>query len=257
VFDGVIVNNAVVTPAQRSGTGIYLIGDTSSYVERFAFVNSILRMVETLPDGSGNTDGCAYLAGNAHDVFFANDNIVTDGNRNSWGFRIGGGKNFIAVDDAVRVSFHKLIRMNDGPVEYVYVEGGRWMREATLTAGGLAINDSFAQLGDLGTDEVYVHDTEVHLLSPETVGFGMSNVPSQAGRRWEARRIAWFARNADVVSDAVLGAYASFCPSGAECDYGLGTHTYAYDANVAFPASPWRDLPTIANDDPDALPIAN
>lgn len=85
----------------------------------------------------------------------------------------------------------------------------------------------------------------------------MSNVPSQAGKRWEARGIAWFARGASVVSDDVLGSYASACPSGAECDYGLGTHTYAYDANVSFPANPWRALPTIANDDPDALPIAD
>jgi hypothetical protein len=59
-----------------------------------------------------------------------------------------------------------------------------------------------------------------------------------------------FARSATLQFDLA-------CPSGAECDYGLGSLTYAYDANIAFPASPWRALPTIANDDPDALPIAN
>jgi hypothetical protein len=140
-------------------------------------INSIIRMVATEPDGAGNRDGCAYLAGGARDVFFANNNIVTAGNRNSWGFRLSGGDNALFVDNTVRVSFHKMIRMNDGPVDYVYVKGGTWMREATLTAGGLAINDSWAQLGDLGTDQVYLHDPTVWLASSEPVVFGASFRP--------------------------------------------------------------------------------
>jgi len=256
VLDGVTINNAVLPPAQRSGTAIYLIGSNSSFVNRFAVVNSLIRMVATLPSGAGDTDGCAYLAGSARNVFFANDNVVTAGNRNAWGFRIGGGDNFVIVDSTVRVSFHKMIRMNDGPVDYVYVKGGTWMREATLTAGGLAINDSWAQLGDLGTDHVFIHDPTVFLLSSEPVVFGASNGPGQVGKSWEARRISWNARAASVVSDAHLTNARTGCASGATCDYGVGTHTYSYDANLAFPANPWRTLPGIANPNPDQLPIA-
>ena len=256
VFDGVVINNAVMPPAERNSTAILLNGDAGEIVNRFAFVNSIVRMVATLPNAAGDTDGCAYLAGGARNVFFANDNIVTAGNRNAWGFRISGGENQLFVDNTVRVSFHKLIRMNDGPVDYVYVRGGTWMREATLSAGLLAINDSFAQLGDLGTDHIYIHDTAIHLLSTETVGFGASFGPGQVGKLWEARRIAWHARSASVVSDEVLMNYQSFCTAGALCDYGVGTHTYAYDAAISFPADPWRALPGIAVDDPDLQPIA-
>lgn len=256
VFDGVTVNNAVLPPAQRSGTAIYLINSgTTGFVNRFAFVNSIIRMVATLPSG-GDSDGCAYLAGGARNVFFANDNIVTAGNRNSWGFRIGGGSNFIIIDSTVRVSFHKLIRMNDGPVDYVFVKRGTWLREATLTGGGLALNDSFAQLGDLGTDRVYIHDPAVYLLSTEPVAFGASSGPGQAGKSWEARRIAWHARSSSVISDARLSGLAAACTSGATCDYGIGTHTYDYDPGLGFPTNPWRSLPEIAEDNPDALSIA-
>jgi hypothetical protein len=256
VFDGVIINNAVLPPAQRSGTAIYLIDDgQGGVVERVAFINSIIRMVETLPTPEGDTDGCAYLAGNARDVIFANNNVVTDGNRNAWGFRISGGSNYIFVDNTVRVSFHKLIRMNDGPVDYVYVKNGTWMREATLTAGGIEINDSFAQLGDLGTDEVYIHDPEIYLLSAEPVGFGASSGPGQVDKLWEARRIHWHARDAGVVDDNLLMAYQDGCTDGASCDYGIGTHTYDYDANLVLPTDAWRELPTIAEDDPDAQPI--
>jgi hypothetical protein len=172
-------------------------------------------------------DGCAYLAGGARNVFFANDNIVTAGNRNAWGFRIGGGDNFIIVDSTVRVSFHKLIRMNDGPVDYVYVKRGVWMRQDTLTVGGDMLNDSFAQLGDLGTDQIFIHDPEVHLLAPWPVSFGAWNGPGQVGKAWEARRIAWHAVSASVISDAALGAAETNCAAGATCDYGLGTHSYA------------------------------
>lgn len=256
VFDGVVVNNAVLPPAQRSGTAIYLLGDAQRFVDRFAFVNSIIRMVATVPDPSGASDGCAYLAGNAHNVFFANDNVVTAGNRNSWGFRIGGGDNFLIVDSTVRVSFHKLIRMNDGPVDYVYVKGGIWMRESTDASDGSRLNDAFAQLGDLGTDHVYIHDPQIHLLAPEPVSFGAWNGPGQRGKSWEARRIAWHARSQSVISDALLRARENDCAAEAVCDYGAGTHSYRYDANLSLPADPWRDLPDLADDDPDAQPIA-
>lgn len=255
VLDGVVINNAVVPPAQRTTTAVLLQSD-ANFVDRFAVVNSIIRMVATLPDGAGNTDGNAYLGSHARNVFFANDNIVTDGNRNAWGFRIGGGENFLAIDLTVRVSFHKLIRMNDGPVDYVYVRGGTWMREETPTAMGMPSNDAFTQLGDLGTDHVYIHGPAVHLLPTEAVSFGASFGPNQAGKLWEARNIAWFAKSASVVSDATLTAQASACVAGATCDYGVGTHTYQYDSNLALPANPWRDLPTFANDDPDAQPTA-
>jgi hypothetical protein len=259
VLDGVVINSGVVPPAQRTSVAIYLIGDpalTDGYVARFAVINSIIRMVATEPDGAGNRDGCAYLAGGARDVFFANNNIVTAGNRNSWGFRLSGGDNALFVDNTVRVSFHKMIRMNDGPVDYVYVKGGTWMREATLTAGGLAINDSWAQLGDLGTDQVYLHDPTVWLSSSEPVVFGASPGPGQAGKRWEARRIAWHARSAAVVSDAHLQGLADTCAANATCDYGVGTHRYTYDPALTLPTTAWRDLPTIALDDPDQQPIA-
>lgn len=254
VFDGVTLNTGILPPGQRPSVGVYLTDDGTVGVERFAFVRSVLRMAPTQADGSGNVDGCAYLAGRARDVIFADNNIVTAGNRNSWGFRIGGGENFLAVDNSVRVSFHKLIRMNDGPVDYVYVKGGIWMREDTLTAAGMALNDSFAQLGDLGTDRIFLHDTAVHLLSPEVVSFGASFGAGQIGKSWEARRIAWHARSEAVVSDTILGDYASFCDPGAICDYGVGTHTYTYDPALSFPASPWRSLP-VPIDDPDALPM--
>lgn len=256
VFDGVTVNSGVVPPASRSGVAIYLIGEPSMPVNRFAFVRSVIRMVATPPDGAGNSDGSAYLAGGARNVFFADDNIVTAGNRNSWGFRIGGGDNFVIVDSTVRVSFHKLIRMNDGPVDYVYVRGGTWMREDTLTADGFAINDAWAQLGDLGTDHVYVHDTTVHLRSPEPLNIGPWDGPGQVGKSWELRRIEWHARSVDVISDAMFEARATGCPAGATCDYGIGTHTYHYDAALELPTDAWRSLPGLAQDDPDALPIA-
>ena len=122
--------------------------------------------------------------------------------------------------------------------------------------GGPPSNDAFAQLGDLGTDQVFIHDTAVYLLSPLPVAFGASTGPGQIGKSWEARRIEWHARSAEVISDARLSEAAGACVAGAVCDYGVGTHTYQYDAAVAFPANPWRDLPTFADDNPDNQPVA-
>jgi hypothetical protein len=254
VFDGIVINNAILPPAQRQGTAIYFIDVNGTAADRVAVINSVVRMVATT--GGADTDGCGYLSGGSRNIFFANNNIVTAGNRNSWGFRIGGGENYILIDNTVRVSFHKLVRMNDGPVDYVYIKNGTWMREATLTSGGLAINDSFAQLGDLGTDHIYIHDPAIHLLSSEPVVFGASLGPGQNGKTWEARRIHWHASAASVVSDTLMMNAQSNCASGATCDYGVGTHEYTYASPAVFPASPWRSLPTIAVDDPDDYPIA-
>lgn len=85
--------------------------------------------------------------------------------------------------------------------------------------------------------------------------FGASFGPGQIDKLWEARRIAWHARDAAVVDDALLMGYQDGCTEGAICDCGIGTHTYQYDPNLGLPADPWRDLPTIAEDDPDAQPI--
>lgn len=258
VLDGVVINNAVVTRDGRANTAIFLIGDRNGVdpvVERFAVVNSIIRVLPTSPIG-GNTDGAAYLGQGARDVFFANDNIVTGGNRNSWGFLVGGGKNALFVDLSVRVSVDKLIRLEDAPIDYVWVKGGTWMREATLSAGGLASNDAFAQRDDRGTDHVYLHDATLYLLPALEVVFGASRGAGQNGKRWEARRLQWHAKTSSVVSDAILERLAGLCSPAATCDYGLGTHTYAYDAALALPANPWRDLPAFADDDPDHQPIA-
>lgn len=260
VFDGVALNNAVVAPAARQGTGIYLMDDgtqADGVVNRFAFVRSFVRMLPTVADGAGNTDGSAFLGANARNVFFADNNIVTAGNRNAWGFRLSGGSNTILIDNTVRVSFHKLVRMNDAPVDYVYIKNGVWMRQATLTAGGLSLNDSFAQIGDDGTDRIFVHDPSVYLLSDQPVAFGATFGAGQAGKSWEARRIHWYAQSAAVVSDTHLGNLEGGCVGAASCDYGIGTHQYTYDSNVSFPAAPWRDLPTFTDDDPDHLPVAN
>ena len=195
------------------------------------------------------------FGGGVQDLMFANNNIVTAGNRNSWGFRLSGGDNVLLVDNAVRVSFHKLVRMNDAPVDYVVIRGGTWMRESTAAAGGAVPNDSFQQLSGSTVDHVYVQDLDVYTLVDSPVGFGMTGDAVQAGRSWEARRIAWHALNSDVVSDAHLTQIEGFCTAGASCDYGAGTHTYDYDPALAFPANPWRDLPGFDDDDPDARPI--
>jgi hypothetical protein len=139
----------------------------------------------------------------------------------------------------VRVSFHKLVRMNDAPVDYVVVRGGTWMREATRTVDGLELNDAFAQVGAT-LDHVHVEDTDVYLLGSTPVAYGMLNVPEQANRSWETEGLRWHARTAEAVSDTLLAEYARLCPSGATCDYGVGTNTYEYDPGLEFPSSPWR-----------------
>jgi hypothetical protein len=254
VLDGVIINPGVVTPSGRSGAGLLLhtSGSPDDVVNRAALINSIIRMVP-IPVAPNEYDGCAYI-GTGRNLFFANNNIVTAGNHNSWGFRLSGNYNMLFVDNAVRVSFHKFIRMNDHPVDYVYIKGGTWMREATKTPNGDELNDSWAQLSDTEyTDNVYVHDASVYLLSEKQVGFGQRTTPIQANRSWEARRIHWHAKGPTVISDALLAGMQKDCVPKALCDYGIGTHQYSYDPNLAFPKNPWRDLPTIANDDPDAL----
>ena len=86
--------------------------------------------------------------------------------------------------------------------------------------------------------------------------FGASHGAGQAGQHWEVRRVAWHAPSAAAISDALLTGAQAGCFGGAFCDYGVGTHSYAYDAALALPASPWRDLPAFADDDPDHQPIA-
>lgn len=253
VLDGVIINNAVVAPIARANTAIYMIGDRTgvgAVVDRFAVVNSIIRMT---PAASGAaSDGAAYYAQGAKNVFFANDNVVTAGDRNSWGFLIGGGKNVLLVDLVVRVAADKLVRMEDGAVDYVYVKGGTWMR--ALTGAGAPTSDTFLQRDDRGADHVYLHDPAVWLVPNVETSFGASRGPGQVGKRWEVRRIAWHAPSATAISDPILTSFAAGCVAGALCDYGVGTHTYAYDAALTLPAQPWRDLPAFADDDPDHQP---
>ena len=256
VLDGVIIDNGAVPSATRQGTAIYLPADmmTGIGAERFAVVNSIIRMVATSPDGTGNTSGSAYLGDRARDVFFANNNVVTAGNLNSWGFRINGGDNTLLVDNSVRVSFHKLVRMNNYPVDYVYIKGGVWMREATPTAQGTLLNDSFAQLGGSTTDSVFIHDPVVYLLLDVPVSFGAAVAPEQVGS-WEVRNIEWHARSSTAVSEAHLTTLGSYCTIPAQCDYGVDTHTFDFDPGLTLPANPWRTLPTIPDSNPDNLPV--
>ncbi len=256
VFDGVAINNGVVPSAGRSAGGIYMPPGEGpdEVVERFAVVRSFIRLV-AMPVGP-DLDGAAYLGVRARDVFFADNNVVTAGNRNSWGFRIGGGDNALIVDNTVRVSFHKFVRMNDNPVDYVYIKGGIWMREETLTSGGALLADSWAQLTGSTTDQVYVHDPVAYLMPDLSASFGAAIDAAQDGRLWEARRIEWHARSANAMDDAHLQILVDACAGvGAICDYGIGTHTYEYDPALSFPADPWRDLPTFDDDDPDNLPV--
>ncbi len=252
VFDGVAINTGVVSDS-RNGTAINVREGDGEPVNRFAVVNSFVRVLP-VDQGGGDIDGTSFLGVNTQNVFFANNNIVTSGNRNSWGFRFNGGNNAILIDNSVRVSFHKLVRLNSDPVDYVYIKGGTWMREATTTAGGDMNNDSFQQLSGSTTDNVLVHDAEVYLLPSTRCGFGMTFEEAQAGRLWEARRIHWHALSEDVISAARLDQLEGLCPAGATCDYASETHTFDYDPGLTFPANPWRDLPTFDDDDPDSLP---
>lgn len=256
VFDGVAINNGAVPSNIRPDTAIYLAPGPGpdDVVDRFAVVNSFIRLVAVSSDT--DLDGTAHLGARARNQIFANNNIVTDGNRNAWAFRISGGDNVIIVDNSIRVSFHKLVRMNDDPVDYVYIKGGVWMREATTTSGGLLLNDSFAQLSGSTTDRIYIHDPIVYLLPDAPVSFGAVNEAVQSGRSWQARRIVWHALDASVISDARLQSLQDLCAGvGGLCDYGVGSHSYNYAPALAFPPDPWRDLPTFPSDDPDALPI--
>jgi len=255
IFDSVIVDNDVNGAANRRSIGVYLRANNVASVERLAFVNSVIRMLPTV--NGTTTSGAAYMGDRTRDVLFANNNIVTAGNNNSWGFRLSGAHNFIVMDNVIRVSHHKLIRMNDHEVDYVFVKGGIWIREDSQSSGGPAINDSFQQLGDDGTDNIYIHDTEVYLLSPVPVGFGSTYGPGQNGNYWEAHNITWHALNDTIISDNDLTTFENTCTnSGVNCDYGIGTHTYIYNPGLTFPANPWNTLPALPEDNPDLLPPA-
>ena len=255
VFDSVVVDNDVNGAPNRRGGAIFLAANSSSdSVNRFGFVNSMIRMLPV--DAAGFQDGNAYIGDRARNVFFANNNIITAGNRNSWAFRVQGGYNFIAVDNAIRVSYHKLIRMNTYLVDYVYVKGGIWMRENTTSPVG-TLNDSFQDVGGDGTDNIFIHDTEVYNRSDLPMGFGASFFPEQNGKSWEARRISWHAVDSSVISDNRLLSFENGCAPTAVCDYGIGTHTYDYDPTLNFPTNPWRNLPALPEDNPDNLTTAH
>ncbi len=84
VVDGMIINNGVVPSSQRSYTGVLLNSDdlAGTYVNRFALLRSMVRLVPSPPDGGGNRDGTGFLGARARNVLFAGNNIVTSGNRN-------------------------------------------------------------------------------------------------------------------------------------------------------------------------------
>ena len=256
IFDSVTINNGIQEPARRDGTGIYmpLGGSPAKPVRRMVVVNSFIRMVP-VPHESGSTQGIGMLGSRMENILFANNNIVTAGNMNSWAFRLSGASNFLIVDNTVRVSFHKLVRMNTEPVDYVFISGGTWIRQDTAGVDGQRPNDSFQQLSGSTTNNVFVRDTAVYSLPMTMMGFGMTRDAVQSGLRWEARRIQFFARDQSVISEERMERLAtSECPDGATCDYGADTHTYTYDPALRAPSNPWRDLPAFADDDPDNLP---
>jgi hypothetical protein len=258
VFDGVAFNNGVQPSAQRNGNGLYLTaGDgDADVVDRFAVVNSFIRMVP-VDGGGGQMHGNAFLGGRVRNALFANNNVVTAGNHNSWAFRFGGGANLLLVDNTVRVSFHKMVRLNTSPVDYVYIAGGTWMRESTLSSSGTLNNDSFAQLSGSSTDHVYVHDLAIWLLPDTPASFGATYDAVQNGRSWQARNIDWHAVAESAMSPEALANMESACANvGADCDYGADTHSFDYDPALTLPTGAWRDLPTFDDDDPDNLPVA-
>lgn len=250
IFDRVVINNGVMPSSNRSQTAVLM-----SEANRVAIVNSLIRMVP-VDMGGGVFDGAGFMTENARNVMVANSNLVTAGNRNRWGFRLSGGSNWILLDNAVKVSHHKLVRLNDHDVGYVYIKGGVWMRDGPAATN---LVDSFANIGSgTRTGPVYVHDVSVH-ISPDggPIIFGASANAGQINTRWEARRIHWFARHSGVVSDSVLSNLVdTHCGTDDVCDYGVGTHTYSYSAGLAMPASPWREIDGFANSNPDQLPIA-
>lgn len=250
VLDGVVINNGIMPSSGRMQTAVGM-----SDANRVAVVNSLIRMVP-VDMGGGISDGTGFMTSNARNVIVANNNMVTAGNRNSWAFRLSGGFNWIIMDNTIRVSHHKLVRFNDADVGYVYIKGGVWMRDGAAASD---VVDTFANIGsNTTTDNVYIHDTTVYLSpggGPVTFGAHMGG-GSQVNGLWEARRISWVARNAAVVSDTVLADLASSrCGTDDICDYGVGTHTYTYDANLVLPTNAWRTLGGFSNSDPDQLPI--
>jgi hypothetical protein len=252
VFDGVVINTGLNPPESRTPVAVGFGGEMGALSQRIALINSVIRTeeVETAP---GTFDGAAFI-GLGQDVLFANNNVASSGNHNSWGFRISGGGNFLFVDNVVRVSFHKLVRMNDHDVDYVYIKGGTWMREERVSDLGAEASDTWAQLSDdRFVDNVYIHDTTAYLLPRMPPSFGPRMTSLQVGRIWEARRIHWFVRDENVMSDQVMAEIETYCVEGALCDYGVGTHEYSYDENIQLPTDAWHDLPGIESDNPDAL----
>lgn len=257
-FDGVVIDNGFRPTAERVNKGVVLYSGEAadSVVNRFAVVNSIIRAVEGPPTEGGSTHGFAYIGSRARNVLFANNNVVTAGNHDSWGFRVGGGCNALFVDNSVRVSFHKFIRFNDNDTDYAYVRGGIWMRESTLNPQGIDPADTFTELqGDHSTNHVYIHDPEIYMLATGLFSFGAAANRENAGSNWEVRNIQWHATSAELVNDEVLSQFEENCAAGAACDYGIGSHTYDYDPALALPENPWRQLPTLSPSDPDQLPI--
>jgi hypothetical protein len=248
VLDGVIVNNGIVSSTNRPLVAVNMVGSN-----RVAVVNSLIRMLP-VDRGAGVFDGHGFLAVTTRNVIVANNNIVTAGNHDSWGFRLGGATNWIITDNTVRVSYHKLVRLNDNDSDYVYIKGGVWMRDGDAASTAV---DSFTNLGNgTSTDRVYVHDVTVY-MSPagSALNFGVGTA-NQVNGLWEARRIHWIARHANVVSDAILTGLANgYCGADDNCDYGIGTHSYTYDSGLTLPTNAWRTISGFAYSDPDQLPV--
>ena len=251
VFDGVIFNNGIIQdPGGYHGRCIDF-----GNLNRVVIVNCVLRTIP-FENAPGDSHGRCFV-GEGTNVLFAGNNIVTSGNHDSWGFRISGGGNFLIVDNVCRVPYHKLVRINDNFVDYVYIKGGLWLRGDTDSFSGAPANDLWAQLdtGGAACDHIYIEDTEVYMLSDQQPAFGQLGAAYQSGRIWETTNVHFHALNSTVISDTYLQQLENDTNSfGALSDYGIGTHTYSYDPALEFPADPWLDLPTITTDDPDTLP---